>query len=184
MSDDAEKELMLRAANRGRSLEETASEILSAPTKWWACNCGGLERSAADPGSPVQFDEETNEYHLVMKADSFESRTLIRYCCFCGGRAPASKRRQLFEPVSGEEIARLQGIFNGIHTFEEAALSLGPPDRDVPGGVAQAEIDGSRAISSRYVVYSKISDKTDVALTDSGDGEVAISYIGKPKRSA
>jgi plasmid stability protein len=181
LSDEAERELDLRAAIRGRSIEETASEILSAPTRWWACNCGALERAADDPSSPVQFDEETNEYHLVTKTDSSESRTLIRYCCFCGGRAPASKRRQLVEPISGEEIARLQGVFKGIRTFEEAALLLGPPDRDVPGGVAQVEIDGSRAISSRYVVYSKISDKADVVLTDSGNGEVTISYIGKPK---
>jgi hypothetical protein len=47
------------------------------------CECGLLDRWAADPKSPIEFDERTQEYYLVHEG----VRTPIQYCFQCGGQS-------------------------------------------------------------------------------------------------
>lgn len=52
------------------------------------CTCGWLERAAAEPSSPIGFDEKANEYHLVHG----RFYTILRFCPFCGCKTPESRR--------------------------------------------------------------------------------------------
>jgi hypothetical protein len=58
------------------------------------CTCGWLERAAAEPSSPIGFDETANEYHLVHG----RFYTILRFCPFCGCKAPESRRESKRDP--------------------------------------------------------------------------------------
>lgn len=72
-----------------------------------SCECGYLQRSADDPDVPIEFDQETNEFHFCKGG-----ATLIIYRCpFCGGdgtgiKAIASHCRRLLR--GGRATANLQ----------------------------------------------------------------------------
>jgi hypothetical protein len=66
------------------------------------CKCGFLERHAGEPDSPIRFDAQMNEYHFVYPGSmGGEARMNIYHCPFCGGRAPKSRRGDLFA-VTGQ----------------------------------------------------------------------------------
>lgn len=57
-----------------------------------SCECGFPKRWFADPTWPVEFDERMNEYNLVHDG----AKAIMRYCYWCGGRLPDSKRDNFF----------------------------------------------------------------------------------------
>jgi hypothetical protein len=109
------------------------------------CDCGGPERWVRDPHFPVEFDEQMNEYHLVRDG----ARALMRYCFWCGGRLPESRRGSCFTTPSAAEMAEVKGLLDGAKTHEDVLRILGPPDefRDMGGGVIDKT---SGAVLSRW----------------------------------
>jgi len=66
--------------------------------------CTDLQKYAAEKGSPIVYDEETNEYHIKYKQENGgEASIIIRYCPSCGAEAPKSIRENLFCKVSEAE---------------------------------------------------------------------------------
>jgi hypothetical protein len=53
------------------------------PKKTDECKCGMLGRMAEDPGDPIKFDLQLNEYHIERQGNGGYS--LIHFCPFCGG---------------------------------------------------------------------------------------------------
>src|SRR5215468_2938524 len=106
---------------------------LSEPNKTGECRCGGLARMADDPKDPVEFDPQLNEYHITRKGNG--GYALVYFCPLCGGRAPASKRSDLFQKLDGTEQRRLFGLTKDLHTLQEVIASLGEPDERRPIGM-------------------------------------------------
>src|SRR4051794_25901079 len=88
------------------------------------CECGHPERWVVDPHFPVEFDERMNEYHLVHKG----ARWQMRYCFWCGGRLPESKRGTFFTKPDDAEMAEVRALLKGAKSHEDVLRILGPPD--------------------------------------------------------
>ena len=81
------------------------------------------------------------------------------------------------------EARRLDEIFAGVRTLEDAIAKLGPPDEDFPNGVTMhtPETDGKppEVRSFRVIRYRRLSETADVHLTDYQKDRVDIHYQGK-----
>jgi len=98
------------------------------------CECGKPAKYAADPMIPVEFDEKMNEYHLVRDG----AKTIMRYCFWCGGRLPDSKRDLFFTKPSESEKAEVSELLKAAKSHDDVLRILGPADElfDGNGGSA------------------------------------------------
>lgn len=171
VSDEAMKEIIPHIAETALSRFNDSS----------LCHCGGLEHAAENPNTAVEFDYETNEFQIVNKIGSRRSMLPIRYCFYCGGRAPRSIRESLFEYVPPEEYTRIATLFKDVRTIEDAVKMFGQPDHDIPGGDIRKDDLETWSIVSRSVIYTNVSDIADVRLAFSTGGAVELGIQGKPK---
>lgn len=144
-----------------------------------ACERGYLQRSADDPDVPIEFDQETNEFHF-----SYGGATLIIYHCpYCGGAARKSKRSLLFAAISSEEQERLTDLLRPVRSIRSALRRLGESERDDPGGlwVMRHEKDGQAPTRQRYrtLTYERLSEVADVSIAERADGSIHWHLIGK-----
>ena len=150
------------------------------------CSCGYLQRAAADPDTPIIFDDTTREYQFTYQEPECEGpSTLILYHCpFCGGAAPKSKRAQLFLTVPRIEVDRLTQILNPIRTMNDAIQLLGAPSFDGFSTSRTPERDtGPPTVQQhRTIQYKEMSDIADVLITESPDGRVFWHLQGKPRK--
>src|SRR5258708_4344908 len=90
--------------------------MANTPLDPYDCGCGWLEQAAADPGVPIDFDAETNEYYVKVKMGEIEGRMFIKFCPNCGGDAPISTRDKRFSVVSMEDRSRVFGFASKYRT--------------------------------------------------------------------
>ncbi len=137
---------------------------------------------ADDLKDPVEFDLRLNEYHLTRKDDSGYS--LVYFCPFCGGRAPASKRSSLFQRLDPAEQARLFELTKNLRTEHDVIAALGQPDIRKPIGmmVFATEKEGAPQTTQSYpmMIYKRLSEKADVHVTIYPTDKVGITFQAKP----
>ena len=147
------------------------------------CKCGWCERAADDPKTPIDFDTELNEYHIVRGPDDY---LLIYYCPFCGGETPKSKRGGLFHKLTDDERMRLVHLTKEMRTLEEVTRAFGEPELKMPVGtvITTPEKDGKPETTRNYpmLVYTKLSETADVHVTVYPTDRVAITFQGKAKK--
>jgi hypothetical protein len=180
-----EKELISRGWVSDETMEQIIPHIaetaLSRFNDSSLCHCGGLEYAAENPNHAVEFDYGTNEFQIVKRIGPCESILRIRFCFYCGGRAPRSMRESLFDYVPSEEHARIAQLFKDIRTIEDAIKLFGQPNQDIPGGDVRKDDSETWSIVSRSIVYTNVSDIADVRLVFSTGGGVELGIQGKPK---
>jgi len=151
------------------------------PKKTDECKCGLLGRMADDPADPIKFDPKLNEYHIRRQGNGGYS--VIRFCPFCGGRAPKSKRSSLFHQLTGAERHRLTELTRNLRTVKDVIASLGEPDvKGLSMAITKAEKEGMPETTQNYPVmtYSKLSDVANVHVQVYPTDRVAITFQGKP----
>jgi hypothetical protein len=99
------------------------------------CECGMPQRWIADAHFPVEFDEEMNEYQLVRDG----ARSPMRYCFWCGGRLPESKRGTFFTTPDKAERDEVASLLKGAKSHEDVVQMLGPPDQILDMGGAEKD---------------------------------------------
>jgi hypothetical protein len=143
------------------------------------CDCGFLDRAAKDPTLPIEFDAELNEFHVVC-AQGF---MMIYHCPLCGGKAPESLRRDLFQRIPDGEAKRLLGLNRNFKNADEVISALGPPDADQPlGGMEMhPESDGRPpwVTAHRVLVYTHLSEVADLYVSVYPSGGVGFGLQGK-----
>jgi hypothetical protein len=149
------------------------------------CNCGWLERQANHPDSPIRFDPQLNEYHIIYRSSMNEEATMkIHHCPFCGGRAPKSRRGEFFHRLTDAEKFRLCELTKALRTVQDVAATFGEPDiRESVGMVSTTpERDGVPETTRGYpgMIYTRLSDIADVHVTIYPTDRVDISFQGKP----
>jgi uncharacterized protein DUF6980 len=97
------------------------------------CHCTYLERQAAEPSSPIQYDAKLCEYQLAHLTNAGNS--IIYHCPWCGGVAPKSQREREFAILTWAEIQRLESLTKSLATPEEAVIAFGRPQREHARGV-------------------------------------------------
>ena len=145
------------------------------------CDCRTLERLSKEPGAPVVYDPELNEYR-IQTADGL-CKVNMYHCFFCGGRLPKSRRRDLFMHITHDEQVRLAQILKDIRALPDLLAALGPPDRDDPMGIAEgrkADDGGDRTTYHRILTYCDLSPMADVRATLHLDDRVRFSFWPKP----
>ena len=60
------------------------------------CNCGWFDTAAAQPSHPIEYDALTNEHPLVPQHPKGRVYARLRYCPWCGCKAPKSLDGSLF----------------------------------------------------------------------------------------
>lgn len=144
------------------------------------CTCGFLARCAKDPTLPIAWDERLNEFHITYSNDEGTGQLMVYHCPFCGGATPPSRRGDLFHKVIPAEEQRLKDLLTGIATVDECLRRLGPPDQDLPEGVA-TENDQGDLETFRTLLYQHLSATVNVTIVVRADGTVWTSLNGKPK---
>jgi hypothetical protein len=150
------------------------------------CDCGWLEDAAGDPSIPVVFDELTGEFQIV-RSGEMQGRSPIYHCPFCGGSAPESKRGELFERITPEEMYRLHQLTEGVRNVSEAIAKFGEPEEDLPNGHAETPRprDGEppRTQWFRTLRYSNLSSTAIVDVVVHVNDRVQFGFMPKSKRS-
>ncbi|TWT77868.1 hypothetical protein Pla123a_16660 [Posidoniimonas polymericola] len=150
------------------------------------CGCGYLQQAADEPGNPIRFDESAGEFQFIYREpdQDADSMLILYHCPFCGGAAPPSKRRLLFEVIPREEEQRLNTLLEPIRTIEDAISLLGVPDSDGHSTSRKPETDGAPPATSfqRELTYRGLSDVADVWISEGRDGHAYWQLHGKPKR--
>jgi hypothetical protein len=134
-----------------------------------------LDRLAADPKSPVEFDERLNEYHLKGQREY----VIMKYCFWCSGRLPDSRRGELFTEPIDEEMSEVRSIHSRIKTVEDALKLLGPPDETHEW---DDEFAQGREIENQWrqsLVYSSRWDTLVLHVQEMPDGRIAFSVSGQ-----
>lgn len=136
---------------------------------------------------PVVFDEGLNEYHLEYDGPNGRGKLLLRYCPFCGGAAPKSRRADLFMRLTQTEQSRLRKLTSGLRSRSAVLEALGPPDRELdPGdGVGLPAKEGAPPGLEycRTMVFENLSETADVRVTERSDGTIGIALTAKPAGS-
>src|SRR5262245_38588879 len=147
------------------------------------CKCEWLERAADDPKTPVEFDTELNEYHIVRGPKDF---LMLYYCPFCGGSAPKSKRDRLFHTLTEAERLRLVTLTKDMRTVDDVTRAFGEPDFRQPVGmvVTTPERGGKAETTQSYpvLIFTKLSKIANVHVTVYPTDRVGISFQGKGKQ--
>jgi len=147
-----------------------------------ACECGRPAKMVADPKVPVEFDERMNEYHLVRDG----ARTIMRYCFWCGGRLPESKRGTFFTAPNKAEKDEVFLLLRDAKSLDDVFRILGPPDAtvDAPGGMS------GRGISVHWKKMHKYSTRWKslvLEVPDLPDGHrhwhIGGHYLGAPENT-
>ena len=148
------------------------------------CKCGFLESSSKRPDSPIRFDPKLNEYHFVhLISTGVEAKMMIYHCPFCGGRAPKSRRGDLFHRLTEAERRRLLEMTEKLETLDEVIAAFGQPDFDMPSGSVSVmpEREGKPEVteSCRVLQYTKLSDTANVHVNVYPTNRVRFSLWAK-----
>jgi len=148
------------------------------------CKCGFLEKQANHPDSPIRFDAKLNEYHFIYRTSTDGEATMMVYHCpFCGGRAPKSRRADLFHRLTHAEQRRLAELTKDMRTVQDVTAAFGEPDIRQPIGevVITPERDGKPETTKSYpaMIYTGLSETADIRVTIYPADRVGISFEGK-----
>jgi hypothetical protein len=151
------------------------------------CKCGYLEDQANHPDSPISFDPQLNEYHFIHLSRTMgEVEMMIYHCPFCGGRAPKSRRDNLFHRITHAELQRLSELTKCLRTIQDVMGTFGEPDIRQPVGttITTPERDGKPETTQSYpvMIYTKLSNTADVHVTVYPMDKVAFAFQGKEVR--
>jgi hypothetical protein len=143
-----------------------------------------LERDANRPDSPIRFDPKLNEYHFIYRTSTGgEAEMMIYHCPFCGGRAPKSRRADLFHRLTHAEQRRLSELTKALRTVQDVTAVFGEPDiRHAIGMVITTpERDGKPETTQSYptMIYTKLSETADVHVAVYPNDKVGITFQGK-----
>lgn len=138
-----------------------------------------LLEMAADPHSPIIFDERLSEFHLVF--DTVRGGSPMRlnntwwFSPFTGLPLP-SRRSELFMERSPEDESMIQAKLRGLRTFAEVQAALGPADSVWTR--EQLRLSGNQRARHDY---TNIAATLDVFITEHDDGSFTFTYYRKRK---
>lgn len=136
------------------------------------CNCRWLLRAVENDWFPIIYDQELQEYQLVIDCgDQGTGTAPLRYCPNCGARLPESKRGELFSKPTDEDLADVDRWIVRIHNATELIELLGKPDSTISGCGGEHQ-----------QTYSKPWKSLDLIVKVASDGRLQFIVIGKYKK--
>ena len=142
------------------------------------CTCGLLEQWASDSSLAFEFDAALNEFHVLAHDGG---HLMVYYCPRCGGNALPSRRGDLFEEPSEEEIDEYCHLLAGAKTLEDVVKILGQPSQTfdpLNHPAIQKELYKIKDIK-RAFRFCPPGKKIAITAQEMEDGELQLSYAGK-----
>lgn len=137
---------------------------------------------AADPHSPVKFDERVSEFQLTfdtVKNDRPASLSMIwRFSPFTGRPLPSRRAGFFMEPAQ-EDVLMVKQKLYPARTFAEVEAALGPPDESITGDFLGSGFFGSRRIAQH--AWTNIAPTLRIVVWELDDGGIDFTYVGKRK---
>ncbi|HTN02589.1 MAG TPA: hypothetical protein VL132_11945 [Planctomycetaceae bacterium] len=121
---------------------------------------------------PIRFDPDLNEFSLDYDCNEGRASHMMRYCFWCGGRLPKSRRGGLFTKPSRSETSDVRSKLSNATTFAELITTLGPPDQDFESGSEDV---------ARQVTYTRLWTTLDLIVFELPDGSFDFALAGKFK---
>lgn len=147
------------------------------------CECDWLQRAAAEPQVPIRYNEQLNEYQVSCDGSAGRGSMPIRYCPFCGGAAPSSRRPELFTRLTHAELGRLAALTDALKTVQAVLDAFGPPDEDLDhgDGTIKPATGDSPPVAERFrtLVYYHLSETAVIRASERADGRVRFAFTGK-----
>ena len=151
------------------------------------CACGLLERWASDSSLAFEFNSQLNEYHIIhidpITRREGGAKIMVYFCPGCGGNAPRSKRDQLFEQVSDDELEEYSNLLAGAKTIEDLVRVLGQPS-EISGPTkfpqTQKEIYGAKDIKASCS-FLPPGKRILIIAQEMEDGKLDLFYFGRAK---
>lgn len=137
-----------------------------------SCRCRILQQCADDPTVPIRFDPDLDEFSV--DCDEGRAAHMMRYCFWCGGRLPRSRRGELFTKPSRSETRDVRNKLSNAATFSELIKTLGPPDQEFESGSENVV---------RQVTYTRLWTTLDLIVFERPDGSFDFGVAGKFKGS-
>jgi hypothetical protein len=140
------------------------------------------DRWAKDPAFPVIFDPAMNEY-AVLHGPNQRPQAVMRYCFWCGGALPESKRGSFFMEPDPVEVAAMKEFLAQVSDTRSMRRVLGEPDatfaclRD-EYSKQQEEIYNSDWCEKEYVYQSRWRTLC-LTIGERKDGSLSIAFFGK-----
>jgi hypothetical protein len=156
-------------------------EMGPATKEAYKCVCHSLSKWADIMDSPIKYDVELQEYHLV---GLDQSTFYFHFCPNCGGRLPKSKRDGLFTKPSVREVRLVRERVKDAQSMDEVVQILGSPDRvfdsliEIGADITKKEYRKSK----RAFLYESISEKMNVIVQEYPDGEIETFFLPKLKK--
>ena len=109
------------------------------------------------------------EYHLQTIPDG---HAIMRFCPWCGGAFPESKRGFFFTDPRDDEVAELDKFLTKIVDVDEMRGTLGEPDHVIPSH------PDNKQWAYQYT-YSSKWDTLELVIQETIGGKLTFSYGGK-----
>ncbi len=134
------------------------------------CSCNWAELAAmSNRRLPISYDAKMGEYLLELIPDG---SAVMRFCPFCGGELPDSKRDSFFADPTPEDMADITSVIALLKTVNDMHQHLGVPDETIP-----ADPSNPRAVNQYS--YCKRWASVTLCIQETREGSLAISYIPK-----
>ena len=133
------------------------------------CECNWPIRAVESLHFPVTSDDQMGEYHLQTIPNG---HAIMRFCPWCGGAFPESKRDSFFTDPRDDEVAQLDALIVAMTDVEAMRASLGEPDHTIP-----SHPDNKQWICQ--YTYSSKWDSLELTVQETLDGKLNFSYGGK-----
>ena len=92
------------------------------------CECNWLERAVVNEWFPITYDERMGEFHLVLECgERGKGEAVLRFCPWCGGELPKSKRGSFFTVPTEADKATVREKMKNVKTVGQMYEVLGEP---------------------------------------------------------
>jgi hypothetical protein len=98
------------------------------------CECNWPRRAVTDKAFPVTYDKEMGEFQLVLDFGEQKGNSLLRYCPWCDGNLPKSKRGSFFTVPSESEMADVVEKMRSVRIVVPMYDVLGEPSDLIDDG--------------------------------------------------
>jgi hypothetical protein len=129
---------------------------------------------ANTPLFPVKFDAQLNEYSIVY-GERHSHR--MRYCFWCGGKLPESKRNDHFAVPEQDEMAHAVAVLKQAKSMEDVLDVLGEPQMTMSNELSAKTSEGFPF--RRQWKYTRRWKTIEVVVIEMDDGSLQLAFMPK-----
>lgn len=146
-----------------------------------ACNCNAVNKWAENENYPIEYNESSQEYYLLVQGNK---KYFLYFCPVCSGYLPNSEKDKKFIDFSESEVSEVNEIkekIENVETLDKLINILGVPDEKMTTGLKEIKKQKSfgRTPIKQTLVYNSIAESFSLIVVENEDGK--IHFLSKEK---